>query len=570
MWQGGCGICGRYHITALDAHCVSVDEHPQLYPAFADGLIARCVETALSSPRGAAAAAAAAAAATTTAEALTAAAAATAEAAEAAAAAAEAVSAVSEKSSAPKQHGTVLVLECAGGPDKGADGHAEGSVELCAELVTAGWAASLMTYTDATRDVVKLQLLTCDAVVVKAAADVGAAGYDGVTSRKLEPILEQVKESGVSIVKASRIVVTAEAVMAAGQRAAPKPDVAVLRAQPTTPAGRMIVLECRGGGDKQTDGHRVDTVPLCNEFIAQGWAAWPLYYSDATAAAVQAALVAADGVLVRVREGGYPGVSSVKLEAMLADVAKAGTPVLGTPQTAAKLGAKDTLVTLKGLSLGMPDVKAYHDVAAFDAGFPAALATGARVLRPSLGSRGEGVWRVEATGSAPGEPPERSSTVLVQEAVDSFHHVEELPLGDFMKRCYRYLAADGDGDGTPRLLMDVAYLPLVANGELRVTMVGTTPAEVVRRGHAAVGQTVAYAPDAAEVAPAVQRLTEALPQVLSELGVQADELPMVWWISMIEGTDGRPHLSKLRGSCVDVAPALYAPVAAAAVARCAT
>jgi hypothetical protein len=50
----------RHLYTALDAQCVGVDEHPQLYPAVADALIAR-VAAAASGTHAAAAATAAAA-----------------------------------------------------------------------------------------------------------------------------------------------------------------------------------------------------------------------------------------------------------------------------------------------------------------------------------------------------------------------------------------------------------------------------------------------------------------------------------------------------------------------------
>ncbi len=43
----------------------------------------------------------------------------------------------------------------------------------------------------------------------------------------------------------------------------------------------MIVLEVAGGADKGHDGHRRDTVPICNELIARGWEAQPRFYCDA-------------------------------------------------------------------------------------------------------------------------------------------------------------------------------------------------------------------------------------------------------------------------------------------------
>eukprot|EP00951_Prasinocladus_malaysianus_P019596 scaffold158834_cov45-Prasinocladus_malaysianus.AAC.1 len=78
-----------------------------------------------------------------------------------------------------------------------------------------------------------------------------------------------------------------------------------LQAAPASPKGTMYVVECRGGSDKGPDGHRRDTIPICNALIDKGWTAAPLFYSDAEYGAVKAKLEGADGVIVRINPGSY-------------------------------------------------------------------------------------------------------------------------------------------------------------------------------------------------------------------------------------------------------------------------
>jgi len=42
---------------------------------------------------------------------------------------------------------------------------------------------------------------------------------------------------------------------------------AVLKEQPKEPFGKIHVLECEGGSDKSKNGHRLDTIPICNALI---------------------------------------------------------------------------------------------------------------------------------------------------------------------------------------------------------------------------------------------------------------------------------------------------------------
>lgn len=80
---------------------------------------------------------------------------------------------------------------------------------------------------------------------------------------------------------------------------------------PADPLGRMVVLELKGGNDKQKkgagEGHRRDTFPICNAVKNRGWECKVVVYSAADHGAVAAMCESADGVIVRAAQG-EPGV----------------------------------------------------------------------------------------------------------------------------------------------------------------------------------------------------------------------------------------------------------------------
>lgn len=83
----------------------------------------------------------------------------------------------------------------------------------------------------------------------------------------------------------------------------------MLKAQPSSPRGRMVVLECRGGSDKGADGHRRDTIPICNALIERGYHAEPVFYSDAEYGSLLEKLRTVNGIIMRVNPGKYAGVT---------------------------------------------------------------------------------------------------------------------------------------------------------------------------------------------------------------------------------------------------------------------
>ena len=54
-------------------------------------------------------------------------------------------------------------------------------------------------------------------------------------------------------------------------------DLSQIDPQPTNSRGMLVVLEVRGGTDKDAlDGHRRDSVAICNAAIAQGFKCLPV------------------------------------------------------------------------------------------------------------------------------------------------------------------------------------------------------------------------------------------------------------------------------------------------------
>lgn len=100
-----------------------------------------------------------------------------------------------------------------------------------------------------------------------------------------------------------------------------------LAPDPDAPSGRLVVLELKGGNDKQKKGagigHRRDTFPICNAVKARGWGCQAALYSAADHEAVAALCEQADGVIVRAAQG-EPGVfgdeGPSRLDSLLRDL----------------------------------------------------------------------------------------------------------------------------------------------------------------------------------------------------------------------------------------------------------
>ena len=334
-----------------------------------------------------------------------------------------------------------------------------------------------------------------------------------------------------------------------------------LKAQPATPAGRVVVLQCRGGSDKGIDGHRGDTIPICNSLIEKGWAAEPLFYSDAEHDGVKAKLQGVSGVIVRIISGTYEGVTQSKLDDMLRGVASSGVPCMSHPDVLLKMGAKDAVVKIKDLSCGMSDTFAYYDVASFKESFPKTVATGARVLRPNSGSQGKGIWVVKLKDEAEASSVTGATMLDLQEAFDN--HKEEKTIDEFMTFCEQYFGAENGQ------LIDLRFMPRMLEGELRVNMIHTTPTEIVHKKTAEGGMSAPgaeykqYKPDDPQFATLMDSfVNKDMPKIMDVLGLAGQPLPLIWTADFILGPkddDGNDtyFVGEFNCSCVGITQQLH-------------
>jgi|EP01046_Picozoa_sp_COSAG06_P009323 hypothetical protein len=64
--------------------------------------------------------------------------------------------------------GTMCIVECDGGPDKGADGHRADTMHLANAVIDKGWSVTVVVYSDATAEAVKEAVDAAQSVIVRA------------------------------------------------------------------------------------------------------------------------------------------------------------------------------------------------------------------------------------------------------------------------------------------------------------------------------------------------------------------------------------------------------------------
>lgn len=280
-----------------------------------------------------------------------------------------------------------------------------------------------------------------------------------------------------------------------------------------SPTRSKVALVWRGARRAEDFG-RFEAVAAA--LAAAGLAPEPCPYSEEEAAATRARLMASDAALVWVNPL-QDGRRRTGLDALLREAAAAGVLVSAHPDVIDRMGVKAVLWRTRAMGWGS-DVRVYGTVAAFDAGFPASVAAGPRVLKPNRGNGGQGVWKVEILGP---------DDVRVQSAEDDA--VRTLPLADFMGE-RRAELADCDG------FVDQAFQPRIGEGMVRCYMAGD---QVAGFGAQRVR---ALAPPGTPGAPRLysgpddprfqhlRRLmeTEWTPQMAALLGLAPQDLPAIW------------------------------------------
>lgn len=170
---------------------------------------------------------------------------------------------------------------------------------------------------------------------------------------------------------------------------------------------------------------------------ALGILAEPAVYADDMACEVREQLLTLDGVLVWINPIS-DGQNRIKLDAMLRDVASGGIWVSAHPDVILKMGVKEVLHRTKHLGWGT-DTHLYRAAQAFREAFPPRIqSAGPRVLKRNGGNGGQGVWKVELVSPSTRE----GAIVRVLQAIRG-SVPEDMPLGDFMRRCEAYFADEG-------------------------------------------------------------------------------------------------------------------------------
>jgi hypothetical protein len=295
-------------------------------------------------------------------------------------------------------------------------------------------------------------------------------------------------------------------------------------------------------GDRQARRNAVpSSTRLAGIFTALnalGIQAEPAVYGDEMADEVREQILGLDGVLVWV-DPIVDGRNRSVLDALLREVSARGVWVSTHPDVIQKMGVKEVLHRTKHLGWGT-DTQLYRDRRSLYEEFPPRLqSAGPRVLKQNRGNDGHGVWKVEL----PMPPASNSAMVHVLHARRG-SVPEELPLGDFLRRCEVYLDAGG-------CIIDQPFQPRLPEGMTRCYLSG---GNVVGFGHQLIKALIpppAAGPDSPEArpgprimhpadAPAFQTLrakmeTQWTPQMMRVLDLDEGSLPALWDADFLYG-----------------------------------
>ncbi|CAK0910104.1 unnamed protein product, partial [Prorocentrum cordatum] len=177
-----------------------------------------------------------------------------------------------------------------------------------------------------------------------------------------------------------------------------------LAEQPEVPTYSLALVQIYvrsqkfGGSDKSSNGHRYDSIPFANGMIDAGMSCQLLHYVHEEHDAFFEVLKKFDGIIVRCNPGqiNADGGSQQKFDdAMRALRKECATQIWSTPDVMEFMGAKDALVKVKDMSIGLPDTSAYYTVEDFSVGFKKTMAFQPRVVKQNRGSSGEGIWIIK-------------------------------------------------------------------------------------------------------------------------------------------------------------------------------
>lgn len=360
------------------------------------------------------------------------------------------------------------------------------------------------------------------------------------------------------------------------------------------------VLEARGGNDKNEEGHRRDTIPIADGISELNTKSAVFQFLEENSGLSTHAIMSnealkkylkrtAHGVIVRVNPGTLSPNSQRNCDQMLRELSIAGITILSHPDVASSLGAKDSLVKIKGLKCGLEDTEVYYTPDSFREGFCKTIAFQPRVIKQNRGSQGEGIWICKLVDEDYcGAYGERvvglDSKLELMEAFDN--HVEYHTVGEFIDFCIFGRTGGGPewttisngkyfegGLQAGAMVVDQRFLPRIVEGEVRCLMVGSELVEIVHKkpkegGLSATLQSGAmytkYAPDHLKFAKLVKNFKEDIPHIMACFNMSDQPLPLLWTADYIYGTtDEELYVGEINCSCVGITQQLHhAPIVA--------
>jgi hypothetical protein len=262
-----------------------------------------------------------------------------------------------------------------------------------------------------------------------------------------------------------------------------------------------------------------------------GIEAEPAVYADELSDEVREQILRLDGVLVWV-DPIVDGRNRRVLDELLRDVLARGVGVSTHPDVILKMGVKEVLHRTKHLGWGT-DTDLYRDRRSLYEAFPARLrSAGPRVQRQNRATAARGCGRVADAAMVCVLHARRASVA------------EQLPLGDFLRRCEVYFDDGG-------CIIDQPFQPRLPEGMIRCYLSG---GKVVGFGHQLIKALIPpppAGPDSPEAqpgprimhpadAPSFQALrakmeTEWTPQMMRVLDIDAESLPVLWDADFLYG-----------------------------------
>jgi hypothetical protein len=311
--------------------------------------------------------------------------------------------------------------------------------------------------------------------------------------------------------------------------------------------------------------------PLYDAFAELAVAVEHVPYSDDAVDQVREQLLRLDGVLVWVNPI-QDGANRAVLDPMLRGVSAEGVWVSAHPDVILRMGTKEILYRTRDLGWGS-DISLYRSADEFAGSFPDRLGRlGRLVVKQGRGNGGNGVWKVELPGGKPG-PAGPDVIARIQDARSRDGAFEVLALGSFLSRCEDYLAWSG-------CLVDQGYQDRLADGMLRCYFSGSQVVGFCQQWPKGLLDEDPHhgAPPASEMqgpdVPAYQSLrvqaeTQWVPQMISIVGLDPHELPVIWDADFLYGPktatgDDTYVLCEINVSAVWPFPPMAAPAVASA------